>query len=314
MNQKRKKRSLSLLQRLHEGKRRSVEKIAHETAPHRVHAIVVLGRFLAARAPHLFHSRLPFRPQYTILPLIVILFVAPSILRAFTYNTYAASFVAASLQYAVKSSGGSGLPTGSGARTISFWVKTSDAASQTVVEYGDSASLHLMEFFINVFDPANNFGIALSGGNVSYTATGITNGNWHNVVFVYDGGGVGIATGGHAYMDGGVLTQFGANNQIPATTGACIGIGTETCNGLGAYMNGQVDDVRIWGRALTAAEVSSLYANPCTFSNGASLASWYLLDNNFTDSQGSNSLTATNAPTFTQSTAYACKNIPFFEF
>lgn len=74
-----------------------------------------------------------------------------------------------------------------------------------------------------------------------------------------------------------------------------------------AYLDGKIDDVRVWSRALSDSDISSLYSNPCTFDNGASLQGWWVLDNALTDSSGNgNTLTNNNSAVFATDTPYTC--------
>jgi hypothetical protein len=88
----------------------------------------------------------------------------------------------------------------------------------------------------------------------------LTDGSWHHLVFVVD------ATGGKVYKDGALVHQQtwyqGAvsNNNIATsqTTTQPIRIGGHWESS--RYLNGQMDDIGMWNRALTAAEVAQLYS------------------------------------------------------
>jgi len=75
----------------------------------------------------------------------------------------------------------------------------------------------------------------------------------------------------------------------------------------GTYLDGLIDDVRIWSRELTGTEVSDLKNNPCTFDNGANLQGWWLFDNSGLDETANNNdLTNNNSATFSSTHAYDC--------
>lgn len=79
-------------------------------------------------------------------------------------------------------------------------------------------------------------------------------------------------------------------------------------DGNSSYVDGRMDDVRMWSRALTGAQLSALYSSPCSAANGANLQLQALFDGNGNDSSGiGNTLTNNNVATFTSSSAYTCK-------
>ena len=79
-------------------------------------------------------------------------------------------------------------------------------------------------------------------------------GSWHHVVGLYDG------TEWELYVDGALVASTAASTGAVATT-ANAAIGGEFWNeALVRYFPGAIDDVRVYGRALSSGEVSELYA------------------------------------------------------
>lgn len=89
----------------------------------------------------------------------------------------------------------------------------------------------------------------------------ITTGAWHHLVFTYN------ATTGDCicYIDGSLnRTETNSPVSITDTTNACVLGGNTAVFTNGGYfsfgnMDGMMDEVGIWSRALTAAEVTTLY-------------------------------------------------------
>jgi len=76
------------------------------------------------------------------------------------------------------------------------------------------------------------------------------------------------------------------------------------------YFNGQVDDVMIWTRALSLAEIQAIYNTPCTFSEGASLVSRWPFETDATDATASNNdLTAAGSATVGAAPVYTCPEV-----
>jgi hypothetical protein len=93
------------------------------------------------------------------------------------------------------------------------------------------------------------------GGGVWDTTKTINDGAWHHVVFLRSGRTFQV------YIDGNVAKTGTANNSFTTMTTPKQEIGAYSYFGsYGGFWKGQMDDVRIYNRALSAAEVQSLYA------------------------------------------------------
>jgi hypothetical protein len=82
---------------------------------------------------------------------------------------------------------------------------------------------------------------------------------WHHVVVNYDG------TNSNFYLDGTLVNNVTAGGTIGTGSGT-IGLGSAASGGSiwgggvgGVYNTRAMDEVGIWSRALTGAEVTSLY-------------------------------------------------------
>ena len=95
------------------------------------------------------------------------------------------------------------------------------------------------------------------GGGCTLSTTGYNDSQWHHVVYVVD------ASGGRLYVDGAVKASQGWTGPAGSpTTTQPVNIGHYPGGPAGAkYFPGSVDDVRIYNRALTAAEVLSLFTS-----------------------------------------------------
>jgi hypothetical protein len=134
-------------------------------------------------------------------------------------------------------------PTLTQPASISAWFKTTDNTGYIID--GDDASDRLAVFFY-----ANSlYYFAGSVGRTIGAANEYNDGEWHHVVVTFD------ATE-NAYVDGVLKTSLAdGSNQL---TGVVIGARYSLNENLG----GDIQNVRIWSRALTADEVWSIYANP----------------------------------------------------
>lgn len=146
--------------------------------------------------------------------------------------------------------------------SVDFWIKTTDGLGGV----------------INKFTPDGNNGwrINLDGGRIEFyhyasatnyitrllsPETSVNDGDWHHVAVTLDSGSA------RCYIDGVLARSTGWNGTATATTTtADIQIGyaaADTPSGdTGGYFDGELDELRIWTKTLTAYEVSQL--NGCT--------------------------------------------------
>jgi hypothetical protein len=89
----------------------------------------------------------------------------------------------------------------------------------------------------------------VSGGPNLQTPGTINDGSWHLVVGVYDD------VNQYLYVDSVLEASQPMSHDTPNDLDVSIGRSREYCD----YFNGAIDDVRIYNRALTEAEVQELY-------------------------------------------------------
>jgi prepilin-type N-terminal cleavage/methylation domain-containing protein len=137
-------------------------------------------------------------------------------------------------------------PTG---QSVSVWFKMNAAMGQftRLIEKATNT-----EWAIFVTAGTNSLTVqTVSGGNILFvTPSGYYDGNWHFLVMTYSSGAVVTL-----YIDG--LKTNQAISTIPSTQTGILNIGR--FGGGGYNWNGLIDDVRIYNRALSAAEVQALY-------------------------------------------------------
>ena len=112
-------------------------------------------------------------------------------------------------------------------------------------------------------DPSS-FGLILSGEmlifgitddeNVQWTTmtTGVTDGLWHHIVGIYDGTEVAL------YVDGSLAASAPTLGATPANNTDAISIAS--FYGVGAFFSGEIDQLHLFERALSASEVVEQYA------------------------------------------------------
>jgi sugar lactone lactonase YvrE len=145
-----------------------------------------------------------------------------------------------------------GLPYGNAARTVSVWVK--------VNAHNSAFPFHNTIFSYGAFSNSNAFGCSITDGstmvlgyNNNYTTLSTNNlATWDHYVCVYDG------TDAKVYKNGILLgSQAMVWNTINNSDVFRIGIGV----GGEFWLNGALDDLKIYNYVLSDAEISSLHTN-----------------------------------------------------
>jgi hypothetical protein len=171
---------------------------------------------------------------------------------------------------------------GANPRTVSMWIQTNQTETQGFFESGyPSVDFQFGLYVVNAgdagaFPPTNPGGLALVFFDddiyVPLGVSAIADGNWHMITVTLDGSG-----NAAVYIDGALPPAYKWNDRTGGWSSlqsqpiAFSGIDTDpdtvligqTRNqywGLGnAYFSGSIDEVRIYDRVLSAAEVQQLY-------------------------------------------------------
>jgi hypothetical protein len=138
-------------------------------------------------------------------------------------------------------------------RTCMAWIRTSSSTDQSLMSWGNAAANKL--WWINIDQNSASAWAIRVAVNTAYRryTTALTGGAWHHVAIVLDGSTMGDVD---CYIDGvldGVVDELSPSNVINTEGVYTINIGAyidETLN-----MNGHMDDVRIFNRALTSNEI-----------------------------------------------------------
>lgn len=108
-------------------------------------------------------------------------------------------------------------------------------------------------------------------GGIS-AGTGITDGRWHHLVMTWEQG---VPGGFASYLDGQLVTRRDASFDPIPFHDAPLYFGA--FNGVGEFTDGQLDEIAIWRRALSEAEVASQWDQPLT-GNEPGLAGYWTFD------------------------------------
>ena len=176
------------------------------------------------------------------------------------------------------------MPTGSNPRSASAWVKTTVSnANMTILMSGTGANNNF--FIFRILN--GQLGLAFYANDHDYTATGLTDGNWHHVAATYDGSLAKL------YLDGNLIGTSLAGTVSTNSSNFAIGAYN---NGSDALFNGSIDQVRIYSSALSASDVEALASE--TNVPTANLVAHYKLDGNGNDETTNYNATSVNNVTY----------------
>ena len=153
-------------------------------------------------------------------------------------------------------------PSGNASRTISFWMYSDSYANGGIVAYGTAASNQGFAFYI----ASSQLIMTFYGVNASINYA-LSAGQWYHVVATHDG------TTFKAYING---SQEYSDTRTLNTGTTAFRIGGVPWNNGGEFFNGKIDQVRVFNKALSASEVTTLY-------NENSLVASYRFEGNAND-------------------------------
>ena len=148
--------------------------------------------------------------------------------------------------------------------TISSWIKTSMTTGAVIVQKQSGVGATQNGVSCGILD-TNGYlhGVSKKTNGtqslISHPASGFNNNNWHHFVYTFSAGVAKI------YLDGALLnSQTNTGSTIAnSTTNLIFGYGLPLNN---FYYNGKLDDIGIWNRALSQAEITAMY-NGVTYSD-----------------------------------------------
>ncbi len=149
--------------------------------------------------------------------------------------------------------------------TLSYWVNVvnfpsvSNVISGTITKWYQTGSCGSNTDHFGTWITYDN---RIVGGTRLYSALGtmpqtnstVLQGNWYHVVFTHN-----TAVGGALYVNGVLISTLNTSGSLCTTTNNLF-FGCDNMSGsLWRFLNGKLDDIAIYSRALSASEVQQLY-------------------------------------------------------
>jgi hypothetical protein len=139
--------------------------------------------------------------------------------------------------------------------SIATWVKvTTNSTWARIFDFGANSNTYM--FLAPTAGSAIRFAITTSGNGAEQQINGasaLSTGAWHHVAVTHSG------NTGTLYVDGAVVGTNTGMTLSPSSMGSTANNYIGKSQFADPYLNGQVDDFRIYNRALSGSEVQSLY-------------------------------------------------------
>jgi len=182
--------------------------------------------------------------------------------------------------------------------TLAAWIKTTNATrtESIISKYsaGGSAAGYIFKT-----DSAGHLEFTVGGADISAypggaidTAT-VNDGQWHHVAVV-----VTMGQGVQFYVDGTPTSSTKMSLADGGDAGADLEVGACNYTPYAAYFTGTIDDVQLYNRALSAAEIGTVYS----YAGGSQSQTTTTQSSSTTSSSTSSPTTTTQPPTTTQTT------------
>ncbi|NQT52738.1 PEP-CTERM sorting domain-containing protein, partial [bacterium] len=141
-------------------------------------------------------------------------------------------------------------------RSISAWVKTSSSGNQGLVSWGNNVAGQKWNFRVqNDGGTVGAIRVEVNGGYVVGSQT-VADGQWHHVVAAWANDGTPDVLDTRLYVDGILQVHSGTLGEpISTVANRNVNLSRDESN---RYLNGQLDEVRIYDHELTATEVHDL--------------------------------------------------------
>ena len=144
-------------------------------------------------------------------------------------------------------------------RTISVWINTNSLSSaQTIYQHGASANGQRFGFAI---DTAGKVYVEYYNRDAITSSAHISVNTWYHLAVTYNGGAIETATNTQIYVNGSAVSMSSTGSQTgnANTANSNYGIGYRRAS-TSQYFSGKIDQLRIFSKALTSSQVSTLYA------------------------------------------------------
>jgi hypothetical protein len=152
---------------------------------------------------------------------------------------------------------------GTNPRSMSCWIRTTKASAE-IISWG-TANVTGQRWILRTDDIENSeaqLRLEVNGGRIIGTAN-IIDDQWHHVAATWENDGTPTILDAKLYVDG-ICETISSSTDYPVNTGSTQNVQIGICReeGNSRYFKGLIDEVRIYDRALSEAEIKALAQYP----------------------------------------------------
>ncbi len=147
-----------------------------------------------------------------------------------------------------------GMPTGSDTRSYAMWIKTSSTRGEPLLCYGVNSAGQLWEILVRG-DISGEVQVFVNSGNISGSIA-VNDGIWHHIAITSDGTNINVAD---LYIDGVLDPAPATSSEVLQTSQGIMQVGKPISAAATDNFTGQIDDIRVYDRELSAAEILQLF-------------------------------------------------------
>jgi Concanavalin A-like lectin/glucanases superfamily/Secretion system C-terminal sorting domain/Ig-like domain CHU_C associated len=176
------------------------------------------------------------------------------------------------------------IPAGNSNYTIEAWINPSALGDRHIVAWGNYQNTNQ----VNAFRLSNSGLINYWWDNDLFVSYAFTLGTWYHVAATYDG------TTRKIYVNGNVVGQDTPQTNVHFVTNtANVTIGAGNNLAANGFFKGSMDEVRIWNKALTAADIMNTMN--CEAQAQSELVAYYKFNQGFNNANNAGVTTLTNS-------------------
>jgi len=174
--------------------------------------------------------------------------------------------------------------------SFSFWFNldsySSSGGRQGIISTGTGTNSSIR---FSIYDGDYYLQYGPSGDNISLAGSNITVGQWYHIVLTY------TTTDLEIYLNGTLVSS--GTKSAKTFSFSFLRIGQDLSDTTW-YLDGKIDDLRLYSDVLTSTEVGYLYSNNTSNIPTANLEAYYKFENNTTDEQGAYNTTGVSNITY----------------
>ena len=144
--------------------------------------------------------------------------------------------------------------------TVASWVRLDELPESYATFVSADGVGGSSTFFLQYGTPINGFGMSFPDGPRAVLEIEPELGTWYHLVGVYDAESDTL----QLYVDGELTGEAGEATNSSTTDGTIVLGRGQWQNNKVDYLNGALDDVHVWGNALSADEIAELFADEST--------------------------------------------------